>query len=189
MLIGFIGAPSCGKTTTAIGLVYRLKKEGFVAEFIPEAARQQIIECRAKGIEGNGGPEGQKKIYATDKYLHELYRDHSSGFSITDGSTVNCHFYGLEEMDLVAECGRYDLQFYIPLTDTPYQGGDQNRIQNHKEIIAIAKGWEEKIPPLQQQFSNIITLQGYPLQTQDQMVEAAYTHLQRFFLTAKQQAA
>lgn len=188
MLIGFIGAPSCGKTTTALGLTYRLKKENYQAEFIPEAARQQIIECRSKNISGNGGDEGQRKIYETDRYLHALYRTYSSGFSITDGSTVNCFFYGLDSLDLETECKCYDLQFYIPLTTTTYQSGDVNRIQTHHEIIELAKLWEEKIPLLQHKLNNIITLDGYPNSTQDQMVETAYQHIKQFFLIKKDAA-
>lgn len=174
MLIGFIGAPSCGKTTTALGLAYRLKQQEYIAEFVPEAARQKIIECRIEGIPGNGGIEGQKKIYAADHYLHTLYRDHSQAIIVSDGSTVNCFFYGLETLDLVEEANTYDLLFYIPLTDTPYQDNDANRMQNRAEIIEMGKRWDATIRPLQQTCPQIVTLEGYPHVTNEQMVEAAF---------------
>lgn len=181
MLIGFIGAPGCGKTTTALGLAYRLKKEEFAAEFIPEAARQKIIECRVAGIDGNGGLEGQKKIYEADNYLHTLYRDHANAISITDGSTVNCYFYGLQTLDLAEEAAKYDLSFYIPVTDTAYKNNDANRMQQRDEILRMGALWESLIAPLQKTLPSIVTLTGYPHASPEEMIEAAYGHvLQRF---------
>ncbi len=174
VLIGFIGAPSCGKTTTALGLAYRLKQQEYVAEFVPEAARQKIIECRIEGIPGNGGIEGQKKIYAADHYLHTLYRDHAQSIIVSDGSTVNCFFYGLDILDLVEEANKYDLLFYIPLTETHYLDNDANRMQNRAEILEMGKRWDAAIRPLQQSCPHIVTLPGYPHVTNTQMVEAAY---------------
>ena len=42
MLIGFLGAPISGKTTTAALLFAGLKDNGYVAEFLPEQARTYI---------------------------------------------------------------------------------------------------------------------------------------------------
>lgn len=181
VLIGFIGAPGCGKTTTALGLTYRLKKEEIAAEFIPEAARQKIIECRIAGIPGNGGLEGQKNIYAADTYLHGLYRNHANSISITDGSTVNCFFYGLQDLDLADELAKYDLSFYIPLTDTAYKNNDANRLQKREEILRLGALWESVIAPLEKENASIIRLNGYPHATPEEMIENAYNCvLERF---------
>ncbi len=46
MLIGFMGAPISGKTTTAARLFAGLKDDGYVAEFLPEQARTHIARLR-----------------------------------------------------------------------------------------------------------------------------------------------
>ncbi len=51
MLIGFLGAPISGKTTTAAKLFASLKDDGYVAEFLPEQARVYIAERRAEAMQ------------------------------------------------------------------------------------------------------------------------------------------
>lgn len=187
MIIGFIGAPSCGKTTTALGLCYRLKLEDKPAEFIPEAARQKIVESRIAGTFEKAF-ERQQKIYAEDTYLHNLYRYNGDNIAITDGSTINCYFYGFDMLNLAEEALKYDVLFYIPLTEVSYSGGDTNRIQRPDEIAALGALWHKAIVPLQQQFPHILTLEGYPRYSQTEMVEAAYRAFTDF-ISAKQKAA
>lgn len=39
-VINFFGAPGCGKTTTALGLSYFAKRDGFSVEYVAEVARE-----------------------------------------------------------------------------------------------------------------------------------------------------
>ena len=186
MLIGFIGTPSCGKSTTSFGLCYHLKKLGYTVELVTEYARRHIIECRFNGIVGNGGYEGQKVIYAQDSANALLYRDHSDAITITDGCTINCSFYNdFNHLDLISEANKYDLLFYIPTEDVPPVPGDANRIQNREQIMALAAKWEEVVRPLMDQLPHIVELRGYPNFTVDQMVEAAYAVMQERFFKQK----
>lgn len=178
MLIGFIGSPGCGKSTTAFGLCYRLKQKGFAAEFFAEYARYQIMQNRVNGIAGNGGDEGQAKIYGQDSANALFYRDHADSITITDGSTLNCYFYGLESLDFEAESRKYDLLFYVPVTDVPLTVNDPNRVENKQQILAMAERWETTIRPLVNRFDHIVELKGYPHHTTDQMVDQAMAVIQ-----------
>ena len=183
MLIGFIGTPSCGKSTTSFGLCYHLKKRGYTVELVTEYARRHIIDCRVKGIPGNGGYEGQKIIYGQDSNNALIYRKYSDAVTVTDGCTINCSFYNdFNHLDLVEEANKYDLLFYIPTEDVPPVPGDANRLQNREQILTLARKWEEVIRPLMAQVPHIVELRGYPHYTVDQMVDAAYTVIDdRFF--------
>ena len=174
MLIGFIGSPGCGKSTTAFGLCYRLKQNGYAIEFFAEYARYQIMQCRLQGIAGNGGTTGQNNIYANDSHNALFYRDHADSLCITDGSTLNCHFYGIEEMDFAAEAAKYDLLFYVPVIDVPLTLNDPNRVQDKQQILEMAGKWESVIRPLMSTLDHIVELQGYPHQTTEQMLDSAY---------------
>lgn len=186
MLIGFIGTPSCGKSTTSFGLCYHLKKLGFGVELVTEYARRHIIECRINGIVGNGGFEGQTIIYGQDSANALLYRNHSDAITITDGCTINCSFYNdFNHLDLVEEANKYDLLFYIPTEDVPPAPGDANRIQNRAQIMALAAKWEEVIRPLMEKVPHIVELRGYPNFTTDQMVESAYAVIEERFFKKK----
>jgi GTPase SAR1 family protein len=182
MLIGFIGAPSCGKSTTAFGLCSKLKQEGYPVEFIAEYARRYIMECRRDGIVYKGGFEGQTVIYGQDNANALFYREHSDAISIMDGSTINCYFYGYEILDLAEEAVKYDLLFYTPVTDIPPTNKDLNRVQNKTEILELAQRWEDKIRPLMKQIPHIVELPGYPFATVDEMVDHAYTIIGERFL-------
>lgn len=178
MIIGFIGAPGSGKTTSAFGLCYHLKKLGHNVEFVPEFARRQIMDCRTRNVAGIGGMDGQKHIYKMDRDGHEFYRRHANALTITDGTTINCFFYGLDELDLIQEAARYDLLFYIPLTEMPPTGADANRMQDAAQSLAMGQRWQRIIAPLMKQVPNIVLLEGYPTYSQPQMIEVALRHVQ-----------
>lgn len=173
MLIGFIGAPCCGKSTTAFGLCHSLKTQGYAVEFIPEYARRQIMETRIKGGVGNGGLDGQNIIYAQDSGNALLYRNHSDAINITDGSTLNCYFYDYEVLDLAEEAKKYDILFYVPIGDVPPTKQDVNRVQNRAESMAMTAKWEAAIRPLMTTAPNIVELRGYPYQTAEAMLQQA----------------
>lgn len=173
MLIGFIGAPCCGKSTTAFGLCHTFKTKGYAVEFIPEYARRQIMETRIKGGTGNGGMDGQKIIYSQDSDNAVLYRNYSDAINITDGSTLNCYFYGFDMLDLAEEAKKYDILFYVPIGDVPPTKADINRVQNREESMQMASRWEDVIRPLMTHASNIIELRGYPYQTAEAMLDQA----------------
>lgn len=182
MLIGFIGAPGCGKTTTAFGLCSLLKKSRYPTEFVAEYARRHIMECRIKGIEKNGGYAGQEIIYSQDSHNAWLYRNHSGCVTVTDGCTINCSFYSdFNHLDLAEEAQKYDLLFYIPMLKGIPFVADANRFQDSAEILALAAKWEEIVRPLMARIPHIAELKGYPDVTPDQMAENAFTVFQSLF--------
>jgi len=173
MLIGFVGAPSCGKSTVAFGLCYTLKQKDYAIEFYAEYARQQIMQVRAQGSTGNGGLSGQRVIYTKDSENALFYRSHTDALIVTDGSTLNCYFYGIDDLDFKAEATKYDLLFYIPMTELPVIVHDENRMQNGAEIIAMGRRWEDTIRPLLSSIPNLVELPGYPQRSIEQMTAQA----------------
>lgn len=173
MLIGFIGAPCCGKSTTAFGLCHTFKTKGYAVEFIPEYARRHIMDIRINGGAGNGGIDGQNVIYGQDSNNALLYREHSDALCITDGSTLNCYFYDYDHLDLVAEAIKYDVLFYVPIGDVPPAKNDSNRVHNREESMRLAKRWDDTIRPLMAELPHIVELRGYPYQSADDMLTQA----------------
>lgn len=174
MLIGFIGAPCCGKSTTAFGLCHTFKTKGYAVEFIPEYARRHIMDVHIQGGSGNGGLAGQHVIYGQDSANALLYRQHSDALNITDGSTVNCFFYGFEVIDPTEEAMKYDLLFYVPIGDVPpTRNNDGNRAHNRDQSMEMAARWDATIRPLMQKMPHIVELRGYPYQTAEEMLQQA----------------
>lgn len=189
MLIGFIGSPSCGKSTTAFGLCHELKKRGYAVEFFAEHARRQIMETRIKGGIGNGGMDGQHIIYNQDCDNAAFYRDNADAISITDGSSVNCYFYGLDTLDLTAEMAKYDVLFYVSMTDVPPDNSDANRVQNNTEILHMAERWDHVIRPYLGKVANLVEIRGYPSQTTEAMLDQAISVVRDYLVTTQNRKA
>lgn len=169
MLVGFIGSPCCGKTTTAFGLCHTLKTRGHAVEFFPEYARRHIIQTRLDGGIGNGGIDGQRQIYARDCTDAAFYRAHAEAISITDGSSANCYFYGLDTLCLRTEIARYDILFYVSIGAVPDAGNDANRVQSNVEIMHMAERWDKTLRPLLGQVPELVEIRGYPHQNLQDM--------------------
>jgi nicotinamide riboside kinase len=150
MLIGFIGCPASGKTTTAARLFAHFKDVGLATEFIPEQARWHIAEERLN----QGLPPGsqvelddidQTEIYYTQLSWENILRTSTpKSLIITDSCVLNTLMYlkgqeGLRKVMLSNEVlKRYDLLFYCPPT-SGFGVPDPNRIHDHEQGLAIDK--------------------------------------------------
>lgn len=65
-VINLWGAPSAGKSTTAAGLFYLMKVNGYSVEYIPEYAKSLIFSDRSQMFQEQG--------YIMSKQLHPIYR-------------------------------------------------------------------------------------------------------------------
>lgn len=189
MLVGFIGAPCCGKSTTAFGLCHHFKTQGYAVEFIPEYARRHIMETRLNGGIGNGGDAGQQVIYTQDSNNALFYHEHSDALCITDGSTINCHFYGYPALDMAQEAQKYDILFYVPIGAVPPTKTDPNRVQNQAESMALAQLWDDTMRPMLGVIPNIVELRGYPYQTAEAMLTQAIAVVEEKFQHTQDQSA
>lgn len=100
MLIEFLGSPCSGKTNTAARLFEALKTHGLPTEFIPELARQYIVELRANKRLSITAPlsfsdEQQTEILRRQVQREDLYKRgcSSSTIIISDSSPFNTLAY------------------------------------------------------------------------------------------------
>ena len=161
MVIGFIGAPYSGKTTTAAKAFADLKDLGAATEYVPEVARWYIAEKktywtgayrRALRPEFEGlkfeGLKNEDQIRIMERQLeNEAIMAASCDFDtmvITDGCALNSLLYMPESLRRCAEVSRcitqsidqYDVLFYCaPVYDTWIP--DPNRLHSHEEAKAI----------------------------------------------------
>lgn len=149
MLIGFIGCPGSGKTTTAALTFADLKEMGVAAEFIPEQARLHIAEKRLSLHQAPGSPvvlhdNDQVDILCRQSEA-EATMVQSCGpetIVITDSSTFNSLLYMSdacrEEIWSAWWEGRlkYDLLFYC----APVKGfssRDPNRVHDQQQAREV----------------------------------------------------
>lgn len=92
MLVGFVGAPSSGKTSLAAEVFVTLKKSGLSAEFIAEFARLHIARKRRPGQELTLTESDQLHIF-DQQHLLEKTMNNSSTIVITDSSPLNTLLY------------------------------------------------------------------------------------------------
>jgi hypothetical protein len=104
MLIEFLGSPCSGKTNTAARLFEALKTHGLPTEFIPELARQYIIELRVSKRLPVTTPlsfsdEQQIEILRRQVQREDLYKRgcSSSTTIISDSSPFNTLAYITEK--------------------------------------------------------------------------------------------
>jgi len=129
VLVGALGAPLAGKTTTIALLFGELKKIGVSVDYLPEYARTRIREMKAMDTIGKLDENHQMFIRDKQEYYENLYLENNGEGSITlsDGSTANSFFYQGSE-DFSTEVARYDLLFFCRNIETEVK--DENRIHD-----------------------------------------------------------
>lgn len=182
MLIGFVGSPQSGKTTTAAKLFASLKEVGLVSEFVCEQARFFIARRRLNlapwEISHADGPtniESVKVVLNDDDQFQimkaqleaELTMAAASPSSvvITDASVLNTLLYMSPAMQqdpqvqwMVDQCQKWtDLLFYCaPISSVEH--ADPNRVHSLKESLALDQSINQVILPRLK--TPLITLTG-----------------------------
>ena len=143
VLIGFIGSPCSGKTTTAARLFADLKDFGYVAEFVPEQARLYIAHQRQLTSETVTLTDAdQFQILKSQRSAEELML-HGDTIVVTDSSILNTLLYlssefqsesFLKEVDVAAR--RYDLLFRCPPVQTTAIC-DPNRVHSFAQSVEL----------------------------------------------------
>lgn len=163
MLIGFIGSPCSGKTTTAAMTFADLKGMGLPSEYIAEQARLYIAERR---VEQKLNPEDSLQLEDVDQYMI-MRRQEQSEVTLTtacgpgtiviaDSSVLNALLYlspeGRKQPGVVrlteAAVKRYDLLFYCAPVKRP-RNLDPNRIHNEEQSLAV----DRLIPEVLREFA------------------------------------
>lgn len=146
MYIGFLGAPSSGKTTTAARVFAELKESGLVVEFLSEQARMYIAALRKASFFFKLEDSDQIAIMKQQNYWEEILESsirENDGILITDSCSLNSLFYMTEppEYWTVDYYQRKDALLYYAPPLPLFQREDPLRIHNKAESAII----EDKI--------------------------------------------
>jgi nicotinamide riboside kinase len=160
MLVGFIGSPCSGKTTTAAKLFAELKDMGLPTDYIAERARVHIAQKRFFQRKlGQGDTvvltdEDQDEIFK-QQFTAEIQTNDPRSIIITDASALNTLMYMSESLrtkdltkflaDVIVR--EYDLLFVCSPVQRP-DGVDLNRIHDAKASEEIHSRIETVIMPL-----------------------------------------
>ena len=93
-IICLYGGPSCGKSTTAAGLFYKLKLKGYDSEMNREYIKNWVWENR-KVYAGD-----QTYFFAKQSRQERIFVENELDFIITDSPLILTHFYGLKYDEL-----------------------------------------------------------------------------------------
>jgi hypothetical protein len=162
MLIGFIGAPCTGKTTTAARLFAELKELGFPAEFVAERARRYIAKRRKAWATGT--PSGfvpdlsdvDQILIADDQQIEEDIMNEKGMLCVTDSCAVNAILYMANKPETEAniewfkrKAERYDVVFVCGALSS-YRVADKcdpNRVHTLDESQVLADKIDSVVLP------------------------------------------
>lgn len=160
MLIGFIGCPCSGKTTTAALTFADLKSMGISSEFIPEQARMYIAEKRVAWKQPPGSPikledDDQFNILLKQIGAEKIMLSSSGRGSIiiTDTAALCTLLYMSPQAKetfrqrVLDHLPNYDLLFYCAPVKMP-SALDANRVHDQEQALLI----DQQIPPLLREY-------------------------------------
>lgn len=173
MLIGFLGAPISGKTTTAARLFAGLKDDGEVAEFLPEQARAFIArkryEALKRGVEVEPLTDSDQRDILYRQYMMEKIFTTSSPTStiITDCAAFLALLYMTPKMrtdaDVLAKAKASAASFDLLFRCHPVKPGelyDPNRAHSFEQSQAIDAQLDDIIKLVEVPPDNIFGLFG-----------------------------
>lgn len=174
MLVGSIGAPGSGKTTTAARLFAELKESANSCEFITERARTLIAFKHFQSILTNlpfALSDGDQYEIANSQYTAELIMKTVCGpnsIVITDSCVLNSLLYMSDDFRTTPQVTelieksikQYDLLFLCHLVPR-LNLHDPNRIHSEEESVAL----HDKLELLVKQYcpnTPVVQLMGNP---------------------------
>lgn len=134
VFINLVGGPGCGKSTTAAGLYYELKKRGISVEYLREPIQRHIWNednlMLSSQIPLFG--EDMLQIYGVDGKVDVVIRDTSLLLNIVYDNEDNDLFHAL----VIQEHKKLRcLDFFLNRGDIPFQ--DWGRMHNEEESIQL----------------------------------------------------
>lgn len=86
LIVNLFGGPGCGKSTTAAGLFYKLKKSGISTELVNEYAKEKVWEGHINILED--------QLYVFAKQLRKIRRlDGKVDVVVSDSPILLCAYY------------------------------------------------------------------------------------------------
>lgn len=135
LIVNIISGPGAGKSTTAAGLFYELKKQGINCEMALEFAKDKVYEESFKTMDD--------QLYIFGKQYHKIWRlQNKVDVIITDSPLLISIYYNKEKSDhfnnlVVEQYNKFNnILFFINRSDT-YQ--TEGRLQTKEEAEQIDK--------------------------------------------------
>lgn len=173
MLIGFVGAPISGKTTTAALLFAALKDAGYAVEFVPEQARVFIAQRRVFEMTGTSlkplDDVDQFAIMHRQGYMEKLFHFTGTGMSvaITDATAFLALLYMTQESrareDVLAYAIESASRFDILFRCHPVHAGDMydpNRVHSYEQSLVIDAQLDEVLKLAKVPAEKVVDLTG-----------------------------
>jgi len=144
-MIGFVGAPSTGKTTLARAVANAVGLKGFSVEFVAEYARTYIQRFGA--LES---VREQLVIFDTQARREDDARGTGAAFVVAETPVFTGYAYGLEKMRSVAKdqealqvlhrwilprLGLYDRIYYLPIELPLQRDGTRSETEETRRIL------------------------------------------------------
>lgn len=143
LVINLIGGPGSGKSTTAAGLFYELKKRGIVCELASEFAKDKVYEEAFRTMDD--------QIYIFAKQYHKIWRLRDKVEVIITDSPLPISLYYMKEPSeyfnsLVVEQYRKfnNLMFFIERGEGYEQEGRIQSLEESKQIDEEIKNLMEE---------------------------------------------
>lgn len=159
MLVGFIGSPCSGKTTTAAKLFAELKDMGLPAEYVAEKARSHIAKKRFLLRKNNQEhlfylDDDDQVTIANSQHTAELIMNEENVIVITDSCVLNSLLYMTPSMQeredlrkfMEEAISKYDIVFICGPVSRP-KGEDPNRVHSEAASIHIHNQIEALLTP------------------------------------------
>lgn len=138
-IINLFGAPSSGKSTSAMGIVYEMKKRYHKVEYVSEFAKDLFWS-------GNQHLMTQQNlVLAEQSWRQERLKEHGVNFAVTDSPLMLSSYYGLRYRTDLPQCfhdwvmhsfNQFDnINFFIHRSH-PYEAA--GRLQDEAESNQIA---------------------------------------------------
>jgi nicotinamide riboside kinase len=130
-VINLIGGPNTGKSTTAFGLMYRLKQRGVRVEYAAEYAKEMVHEHRSNILED--------QLYILAKQNRRILRlKDSCEYIVTDTSLLLNIVYDRGLHPTLTEVAKsyfadYDNLIYFLPRNYDYRFDSSNRVQSSHE--------------------------------------------------------
>ncbi len=171
-LIGFLGLPASGKTTTAAQVFGKMKSFGTLVEYVPEQARRFIAERRKDGGRVTLSQEDQVGIMTLQLEEEERFlinaddKEHTS-IVLTDSCAFNSMLYmdqeTLRSPEVIALVQRalnqYDLIFSCYPTSGPVPS-DPYRLHSKEESKALEGKFASVLDFVEKQDVEVVSLIG-----------------------------
>jgi len=139
--IGFLGAPSVGKSAFAYGLIHHIKQEGLEAEFISELMKQEVM----LGADNTDAVFNTRNALKQNKLENSYRVAPNLEYLVCETTTMTPYlyesFYGKDaiKLDFLKSLfTKYDILFYVrPPENFAASYSEVGRCEDYQTSIAI----------------------------------------------------